>query len=214
MARPVENALDRFWSKVNYLGKWSLIRGEWSQCWEWTGGLDGSGYGAIHIDGHKKGAHRWIYEQIHGPITPSNLETDHLCRNRKCVRDSHLEIVTRRENIVRGIGPTALNAAKDTCDLGHPFTQDETRNGQRYCRICDLEAKRENYRLNRDKYLALEKERRPGKSKARWEKIKADPIQRAERNLKKKEAWAKLYSTPEYKEKRNRKYAQQKALNS
>jgi len=35
---------------------------------------------------------------------------DHLCRNRACVRPSHLEPVTQTENIRRGAG-TKLNAA-------------------------------------------------------------------------------------------------------
>lgn len=42
-------------------------------------------------------AHRWIYEQIVGPI-PEGLEIDHLCRHGLCVDVAHLEPVTPDEN--------------------------------------------------------------------------------------------------------------------
>ena len=38
---------------------------------------------------------RWIVEN--GPIPPRK-QIDHLCRNRRCVRPSHLEMVTHRKN--------------------------------------------------------------------------------------------------------------------
>lgn len=47
--------------------------------------------------------HRWLWEQLCGSV-PVGLELDHLCRNRRCVRPSHLEPVTRQVNILRGDG--------------------------------------------------------------------------------------------------------------
>ena len=72
------------------------------ECWEWTARLDRSGYGEFKVDGKKEKAHRWIYSVLN-----HHLETewvvDHLCRNRKCVRPEHLELVTSAENTRRGI---------------------------------------------------------------------------------------------------------------
>ena len=45
-------------------------------------------------------AHRFAYEMLIGPI-PEGLESDHLCRNRPCVRSTHIEPVTRSENLRR-----------------------------------------------------------------------------------------------------------------
>lgn len=48
-------------------------------------------------------AHRVAYELEREPIPPG-LEPDHLCKNRACVRPDHLELVTHRENVLRGDG--------------------------------------------------------------------------------------------------------------
>jgi predicted RNA-binding Zn-ribbon protein involved in translation (DUF1610 family) len=41
--------------------------------------------------------HRWVYEQVHGPI-PDGWVVDHLCRQKRCVNIEHLEAVTVGEN--------------------------------------------------------------------------------------------------------------------
>ena len=114
-----------------------------SGCWIWTGaswkgyGITSTGYKA---DGNQRQvmAHRLMYELLIGPIAPG-LDLDHLCRNPPCVNPAHLEPVTRRENLLRGIGITATNAAKTHCVNGHPFDEANTyicSNGTRKCREC------------------------------------------------------------------------------
>ena len=119
-------------------------------CIEWTGGLNGVGYGQFYrgkkIPGTKspgdtgKGyAHRWSYEHYVGPI-PEGLHIDHLCRNRKCVNPEHLEPVTVRENLLRGIGPSAKHAKKTHCPAGHEYAGDNLYvhpvKRMRVCRAC------------------------------------------------------------------------------
>lgn len=70
-------------------------------CWDWGRARDGAGYGAIWYEGRVQGAHRWVYEQLVGPIA-KGLDLDHLCRNPRCVNPDHLEPVTHAENIRRG----------------------------------------------------------------------------------------------------------------
>jgi len=79
-------------------------------------------------------AHRWIYEQVVGPI-PAGLDLDHLCRNRWCVNPEHQEPVTRRENLLRGDTVTARNAAKTHCSRGHLLPPYEP-GKKRQCRRC------------------------------------------------------------------------------
>lgn len=124
-SRPIA---DRFWEKVDKSG----------ECWLWLGWCS-VGYGYIEIAGRSVGAHRWSYEQAHGPI-PNGLQIDHLCRNRACVNPAHLEAVTSRINTLRGNGRTAQQARRTHCIRGHPFDMFNTRigkRGDRHCRACE-----------------------------------------------------------------------------
>lgn len=114
-------------------------------CWLWTGSLSGKGYGRFHSGGRRGRslrAHRVAYELLVGPI-PDGLQLDHVtawgCTSKACVNPAHLEPVTNRVNVLRGVGPTAQNAAKTHCFRGHPFDDENTqvrRDGHRRCREC------------------------------------------------------------------------------
>jgi hypothetical protein len=64
-----------------------------SSCWLWQGETDRNGYGRIKREGVRVSAH-WVLKGD----PPDGLEVDHLCRQRACVRPSHLEYVTHEEN--------------------------------------------------------------------------------------------------------------------
>jgi hypothetical protein len=112
-------------------------------CWNWTGGASGSRgqYGKFYWLGRHRGAHQLAYEWSRGPI-PGDLQIDHLCRNTRCCRPSHLEAVTHLENVRRHFG-----WRPDVCGRGHPRTEANTftvawRPGGLGCRICHREDKR------------------------------------------------------------------------
>lgn len=69
-------------------------------CWLWHGGKSTDGYGRFSLNGRKVQAHRYSYEMHIDPI-PEDMQLDHLCRVRHCVRPKHLEPVTPQENILR-----------------------------------------------------------------------------------------------------------------
>jgi hypothetical protein len=124
----------RFWDRVNQDGP--LFRGV--PCWLWTAGVDRDGYGRFYFEGKNLRAHKFAYESLVGSI-PEGLHLDHLCRARSCVNPAHLEPVTRKENILRGEGPTAVNARRTQCANGHPLDSANTyyrKDGQRNCRPC------------------------------------------------------------------------------
>ena len=133
-----------------------------SGCWLWTGTISKKGYARAYINGKDVRVHRWIYEQIHGPL--GNLTADHLCRVRSCVNPAHIEGVTNAVNILRGVSPTAINAKAETCKNGHRFDLTITRpdgSTHRRCSICERNRKREHKRKKRAAALLakLEKEK-------------------------------------------------------
>ena len=111
-------------------------------CWHWIGYLDRSGYGRTHHGGKQCSTHRLSYISFRGAI-PEGLCLDHLCRNPRCCNPHHLEAVTPKENTLRGISFSAVNARKTHCIHGHSLAlQNVYRQGgkRRQCRKCNLAA--------------------------------------------------------------------------
>ena len=130
------SAIDRIFSRLARDG----------DCWIYTGGTNGSGYGHINIDGHKHYTHRVVYEHLVGSI-PDGLELDHLCRHPACCNPSHLEPVTHSINGLRGKSGWGMNGGK--CDRGHNITDTANvyvrQDGRRECRTCRNEGWVRNY---------------------------------------------------------------------
>lgn len=124
--------------------------GEPDECWPYGGFRDRDGYGQFSsawsgaMSCYR--AHRVMYEGTVASV-PAGLVLDHLCRNRACCNPAHLEPVTHRENIMRGVGVAAVNAARTHCVNGHEFTADNTYlrkrpGGGRICKACIFERQR------------------------------------------------------------------------
>jgi len=101
--RNLPNVEERFWAKVD----------KTEGCWLWKLSPSSRGYGFFHytaVKNHHKNAlaHRVAYSLTHGPITPDQI-LDHLCFNRRCVRPSHLRIVTAKQNREHLAGAQANN---------------------------------------------------------------------------------------------------------
>jgi hypothetical protein len=112
-----------------------------NQCKEWDGGINKHGYGTVRIGRERKMwyVHRLAYTLFVGEIL-EGLQIDHLCRNRKCLNIHHLEPVTQKENMKRGI-----TASKTKCKNGHAFDKANTYitpRGLRNCRHCNRDCKR------------------------------------------------------------------------
>lgn len=129
-----------------------------SGCWIWIGSRKPDGYGIFWVDDKCEGAHRWSFEHHVGAI-PDGLVIDHLCRQPWCVNPDHLEAVTHRENVLRGVSVLADHARQTHCKRGHELTEDNIyrppNRNERICRQCSrlksarLAAKRKRLRAER-----------------------------------------------------------------
>lgn len=108
-------------------------------CWFWRGGrhhpMPHISYGMFGFfrSTQRASAHRVSYTLFHGDI-PRGMQINHLCRVTLCVNPRHLELVTQRENLLRGNTVAARNAAKTICKNGHPLADN------RRCPTCNRES--------------------------------------------------------------------------
>jgi hypothetical protein len=130
------SVIEKFLAKVDKNGP--LWNG--TPCWDWKGCKNVKGYGLFSCYKLVQ-SHRFSYEIFSGPIG-EGLTIDHLCRRRGCVNPLHLEVVTRKENVLRGIGLTAKNHQKTHCLRGHSFDEKNTYiyKGIRGCVTCRSES--------------------------------------------------------------------------
>lgn len=152
----------RFWSKVE----------KTEGCWIWIGARRGRNgcYGRFEVGGVAITAHRISYRELRGPI-PSGMTLDHLCRVTLCVNPDHLEIVTGRENTLRGVGASATNARKTACPRGHPYDGVRLNKGSlmRRCIRCERAMKWRSDQKCRARIAARQRIRRTDPSEPKKE---------------------------------------------
>lgn len=94
---------ERFWAKVDRRGP--------DECWPWTGGKVGGGYGAIRRDGGGPVAYAHRVALELAGIDPGP-ETRHTCDNPPCVNTAHLlpggHLENMRDMFSKGRRPTKL----------------------------------------------------------------------------------------------------------
>lgn len=135
----------------------SSVREQETGCWIWQKSKQPTGYGQLRVGKKTLYAHRVAYEVFKGPI-PEGLQIDHLCRNRECVNPEHLDAVSQRTNILRGVGSAALNSRKTECAQKHPYDGENLllekrkngRNGRR-CRVCVQRNRSTSYRRRKER---------------------------------------------------------------
>jgi hypothetical protein len=148
-----------------------------SNCWDWIGTKNETGYGKIVVGWKENNqpvhrfAHRVSYELFVGLI-PTGLEIDHLCRNHGCVNPNHLEAVTHKENVRRGILPEMMRKKMNEmthCKRGHSFSGDNLlHQGEnrklRLCKTCRNKSKIDSYYKNRVE-ISIKRREKYAKSK-------------------------------------------------
>jgi len=110
-------------------------------CVEWPGCRTSHGYSNPTIYGRKLPAHKWVWEQLVGPV-PEGKFVLHKCDNRPCINIRHLYIGDHDENMkdmVRRGRSQHYELDKTHCPRGHPYSPENTYvnpAGWRICRTC------------------------------------------------------------------------------
>ncbi len=86
---------ERFWKFVNRHGE--IAANMDTRCWEWTGGIDKSGYGRFSWEGKTMGAHRASFLLAYGEQPEVVC---HKCGVRHCVRPDHLYAGDTESNLI------------------------------------------------------------------------------------------------------------------
>lgn len=133
-ALEVAASSERFWAKVDKTGT----------CWLWTGAVSSSGYGVFAYEGSKTAYSHRITLAWSGVELAGEMVIDHLCRTPLCVNPAHLEQVTPKENIARGL----QGALKSHCPQGHPWVEENQYvrpgTGRKMCLACRSERNKIN----------------------------------------------------------------------
>lgn len=89
--------MEDLWTKWHekHSDKIQLVAG--IDCWIWSAGHGGNGYGRVRYAGQPEFAHRASYTEAYGPI-PSGKVVRHMCGVRYCVRPDHLKLGTSADN--------------------------------------------------------------------------------------------------------------------
>jgi hypothetical protein len=141
LPRPPRDPIDRFLDAFEV--------DEETGCWLWQLSCDKNGYGQFSTSRSTTArAPTWAWKTFRGSIPPGmtvehkchtrNLATcpgGRICLHRPCVNwVSHLELITRGENVRRG-----GYAQRTHCPADHEYTKENTyitKNGTRQCRKC------------------------------------------------------------------------------
>lgn len=98
-------------------------------CWEWSRGLDASGYGKFTVKKRTVKLHRFIWELFTGEAVPQGKYVLHTCDVRSCCNPEHLFLGTQKENMLDasrkgrlrgwvGTRPTGIDSATSKLSLG------------------------------------------------------------------------------------------------
>lgn len=99
--------------------------------------------GRRHVRGYgllgRRYLHRWVWEQVNGPIPPG-LVVMHRCDNPPCFRLDHLALGTQADNLAdmrtKGRG-NERGGRKSHCPRGHAYPD-----ARHICLVCRNEAQR------------------------------------------------------------------------
>jgi len=160
--------ISKEYTAAQWLSFWSKVEIDHdTECFNWTGCKNENGYGYFTVGSRPHLAHRVAYSWFKEHI-PKGMILDHTCDNPSCVNPMHLEPVTNKENILRGLERTHDYDPRTHFKCGHPRSDENTyrhTRGDEHCKICTNKKATEWARNNKDKVAKIRarvNERHPG----------------------------------------------------
>lgn len=92
---PKNRLLKGFWGRVNVTVA--------SECWDWTGGRTGDGYGTLKIFKRISSAAHRVAWALENGREPGSMVIGHSCHNPLCCNPAHLFCATRAEWMARQV---------------------------------------------------------------------------------------------------------------
>lgn len=87
-----------------------------TDCWNFVGKANTSGYGHVMYQGHKWLTHRLAYVLVYGPPPADEPQVNHSCHNRLCCNPDHLHsgthVTNSLEMVLAGRQATLANGKK------------------------------------------------------------------------------------------------------
>ena len=133
------NIVDEIYDLTVISRIWNNVKEDKNGCQIWQLWLNHNGHGTISYKGENRMVYQISYILIGKKQLTPGLVLHHTCENPACVNSDHLVEITNKENVLRGNGPTAVNARKVVGICGHSLAEDNiyrNKNGGRMCRPC------------------------------------------------------------------------------
>lgn len=116
--RPVGSSKNKYKTLSDLLSNTSITK---DGCMEWSGTLNGRGYGMISIDGKTEFSHRAAV-RLSGIDIPKGHYVCHRCDNPKCCNPDHLFVGTPADNVHDAQRKGRLPTKKPRIDRRHIVT--------------------------------------------------------------------------------------------
>jgi hypothetical protein len=95
----------------------NMVINQENGCWVWQRCTSHNGYPQMHYNGRTHYTHVLSFK-LSGGTVPIGWEVDHKCRNIRCVNPTHLEAITKIENLQRQCSANKPSA----CPQGHSYS--------------------------------------------------------------------------------------------
>ncbi len=117
MSERMVRQVQRLW------GFFAEHRGHEKRCWLWPPGKTSGWYGRFRVRGRLVGAHRWVWQRVHGQPIPAGKFVCHRCDRPPCVNPQHLFLGDARLNALDAVRKGRMKPLPRLCGSQTPLAK-------------------------------------------------------------------------------------------